>query len=599
MSKLPKGDTFMEQQPAKKARGPKSRGGKLAICLLITAVIGLIYFYVALPPINLQSGDFYTFIALLCVVYVLCSLVTSGMDLVRGGSGPKEFFRFIKARCLPVGILFLALIAVAVVGTLISLPIFRAGAYRDLLTVEDGNFAADITEISFNEIPTLDESSAEYLSDRQMGTLSDMVSQFEYSFDSTQINYQGRPVRVAPIAYADLIKWFTNRGNGLPAYVMVDMVTQEATVVRLEEGMKYSFSEPLNRNIERHLRFNYPTFIFGTPQFEINEEGRPYWIAPRIVKTIGLFGGADIKGAVLVDAITGHCTYYELADIPTWVDNVFTPELIMEQYNYHGTLVNGFINSIFGQRDVTITTDGSNYIALNDDVYMYTGVTSANADQSNLGFLLSNQRTKETKFYSAPGATEAAAKASAEGVVQDLKYTATFPLLLNIAGEPTYFIPLKDATNLVKSYAMVNVAQYQVVATGSSVSECEQKYIQMLANKGITSEEELPRTEVSGVITDIRSAVMDGNSYYFIQLEGDPTYYSISAAQNPLAVILNVGDQVTIQHTPSMGGQSASILDGSSVTLDGSAQPAPSPMVTPAPEEETTAEAQPSPEPAE
>ena len=589
----------MEQQPAKKARGPKSRGGKLAICLLITAVIGLIYFYVALPPINLQSGDFYTFIALLCVVYVLCSLVTSGMDLVRGGSGPKEFFRFIKARCLPVGILFLALIAVAVVGTLISLPIFRAGAYRDLLTVEDGNFAADITEISFNEIPTLDESSAEYLSDRQMGTLSDMVSQFEYSFDSTQINYQGRPVRIAPIAYADLIKWFTNRGNGLPAYVMVDMVTQEATVVRLEEGMKYSFSEPLNRNIERHLRFNYPTFIFGTPQFEINEEGRPYWIAPRIVKTIGLFGGADIKGAVLVDAITGHCTYYELADIPTWVDNVFTPELIMEQYNYHGTLVNGFINSIFGQRDVTITTDGSNYIALNDDVYMYTGVTSANADQSNLGFLLSNQRTKETKFYSAPGATEAAAKASDEGVVHDLKYTATFPRLLNIAGEPTYFIPLKDATNLVKSYAMVNVAQYQVVATGSTVSECEQKYIQMLANKGITSEDELPRTEVSGVIADIRSAVMDGNSYYFIQLEGDPTYYSISAAQNPLAVILNVGDQVTIQHTPAVEGQSSSILDSSSVTLDGSAQPAPSPMVTPAPEEETTAEAQPSPEPAE
>lgn len=589
----------MEQQPANKARGPKSRGGKLAICLIITAIIGLIYFYVALPPINLQSGDFYTFIAILCVVYVLCSLVTSGMDLVHGGGGPREYLRFIKARCLPVGILFLALIAVAVVGTLISLPIFRAGAYRDLLTVEDGDFATDITEISFNEIPTLDESSAEYLSDRQMGTLSDMVSQFEYSFDSTQINYQGRPVRVAPIAYADLIKWFTNRGTGLPAYVMVDMVTQEATVVRLDEGMKYSFSEPLNRNIERHLRFNYPTYIFGTPQFEIDEDGRPYWIAPRIVKTIGLFGGADIKGAVLVDAITGECTYYDVADVPSWVDNVYTPELIMEQYNYHGTLVNGFINSIFGQRDVTITTDGSNYIALNDDVYMYTGVTSANADQSNLGFLLSNQRTKETKFYSAPGATEAAAKASAEGVVQDLKYTATFPLLLNIAGEPTYFIPLKDATNLVKSYAMVNVAQYQVVATGSSVSECEQKYIQMLANKGITSEEELPRTEVSGVITDIRSAVMDGNSYYFIQLEGDPTYYSISAAQNPLAVILNVGDQVTIQHTPAVEGQSSSILDGSSVTLDGSAQPAPSPMVTPSTEDEDTTETQPSPAPAE
>ena len=587
----------MEQQPARNARGPKSRAGKLATCLLVTAIIGLIYFYVALPPLNLQSGDFYVFIAILCAVYVLCALVTSGMDVMQNGVSPRDYIRFIKSRCLPVGILFLALIIVAVVGGLISLPIFRAGAYRDLLTVEDGKFTQDISQISFDKIPTLDEASAEYLGDRQMGTLSDMVSQFEYSFDSTQINYQGRPVRVAPIAYADLIKWFTNRGEGLPAYVIVDMVTQEATVVRLEQGMKYSFSEPLNRNIERHLRFHYPTYIFGTPQFEINEEGHPYWIAPRIVKTIGLFGGADIQGAVLVDAITGECVYYELADIPTWVDNVFTPDLIMEQYDYHGTLVNGFINSVFGQRDVTITTDGSNYIALNDDVYMYTGVTSANADQSNLGFLLSNQRTKETKFYSAPGATEAAAKVSAQGEVQDLGYIATFPLLLNIDGQPTYFIPLKDQGNLVKMYAMVNVAQYQLVATGTTVSQCEQEYIRLLREGGITTEEELPRNEVSGVISDIRSAVMDGNSYYFIHLEGDPTYYSISAAQNPLAVILNVGDQVTIQHTPAVEGETSSILDGSSITLDGAAQPTPSPTVAPSPqEEETTVE---SPAPAE
>ena len=582
----------MEQQPSKKARGPKSKGGKMLVCLLITAVVGLLYFYVALPPINLQASDFYTFVGVLCVVYVLCALVTSGMDLVHGGGGPREFLQFIKARCLPVGILFLALIAVALVGSLISLPIFRAGAYRDLLTVEnveDGKFGEDISQISFDKIPTLDEASAEYLGDRQMGTLSDMVSQFDYSADSTQINYQGRPVRVAPIAYADLIKWFTNRSQGLPAYVIVDMVTQEAQVVRLSEGMKYSFSEPLNRNILRHLRFQYPTFMFGTPQFEIDEEGRPYWIAPRIVKTIGLFGGQDIQGAVLVDAITGESTYYELADIPSWVDNVFTPELIMEQYDYHGTLVNGFINSIFGQREVTVTTADSNYIALNDDVYMYTGVTSANADQSNLGFLLSNQRTKETKFYKAPGATERAAQISAQGEVQDLGYIATFPLLLNVDGQPTYFIPLKDQGNLVKMYAMVNVAQYQIVATGTTVPQCEQEYVRMLRESGITQGEFIPQTEASGVIDDIRSAVMDGNSYYFIRLKGEDTYYSLSAASNPLAVILNAGDSVTIHHAAPVEGQDNSILDSSTVTLNAAAQPAPEntpaadPADTPAP----------------
>ena len=559
------------------ARAPRGKLSKVLLNLLITLVAGAVYFYVAIPAINPQSGEFYSFVFMLCMIYLLCALVTSGF---RGSKGEKpfqkgqlkEYLTFIKQQCLPVGILLIAMVVVIVVGQIISLPIFRAGAYRDLLTVEDGEFTQDIGQISFNEIPTLDEDSANYLGDRQMGTLSDMVSQFDYSNDSTQINYQGRPVRVAPIAYADLIKWFTNRGEGLPAYVLVDMVTQEAQVVRLPEGqgMKYSFSEPLNRNILRHLRFQYPTMMFDTPQFEIDEEGNPWWIAPRVVKTIGLFGGTDIDGAVLCNAITGESQYYAKEDIPTWVDNVYTPELIMQQYNYHGMLINGFINSVLGQRDVTITTQGSNYIAMNDDVYMYTGVTSANADQSNLGFLLSNQRTKETKFYDAPGATEEAAKVSAQGVVQDLGYIATFPLLLNIADQPTYFIPLKDQANLVKMYAMVNVAQYQIVATGTTVSQCEQEYIQLLSESGVTETEALPQTEASGPVAEIRSAVLEGNTYYFVRLEGEEVFYALSAADNPTAVILNVGDQVTITHAVSQ--EEASILDGYTLTIQGRAQ---------------------------
>ncbi|WP_242622531.1 CvpA family protein [Intestinimonas timonensis] len=560
-------------------RKPIGKAARVLISLAVTLVFGLAYFYLSLPALNLQDGNFYTFVFVLCIVFVVASLFTSGFRMAPG-SGVKEYFRFVKTQCLPVGVLMVLLIAVGIIGTLVSMPIFRASAYRDLLTVEDGNFNQDIAQISFDKIPTLDRSSAEYLGDRQMGTLSDMVSQFEYSNDSTQINYQGRPVRVAPIDYADLIKWFTNRGEGLPAYVLVDMVTQEASVVRLQEGMKYSFSEPLNRNIVRHLRFRYPTYLFDTPQFEIDEEGTPYWIAPRIVRTIGLFGGTDIQGAVLCNAITGECQYYDIDDVPAWVDNVYTPDLIMEQYDYHGTFINGFLNSILGQKGVTMTTEGYNYIALNDDVYVYTGVTSANADQSNLGFLLSNQRTKETRFYEAPGATEYAAMGSAEGEVQDLKYVATFPLLLNIAGEPTYFIPLKDATELVKSYAMVNVAQYQLVAVAGSVSQCEQVYIDLLSQRGIVSEEERPETQISGVVDDIRSAVMDGSTYYFLRLEGGEVYYAVSASENPVAVLLNLGDKVTIGHAVQTGEEDASILSAYSLTIDGKAAPA-EPLVTP------------------
>lgn len=553
-------------------RLPKSQLGRTLLSLAVTAAVGFGYFYVTLPALNPHAGEFYSFLGLLCAVYVVCIFLLSGAPRDNVIRTPKEklreWLKFIKSRCLPVGLLFVAVVVIAAVGNVVSMPLLRAAAYRDLLTVQTGDFASDVAQISFNEIPTLDRTSAEFLGDRQMGTLSDMVSQFEYSGDSTQINYQGRPVRVAPIAYADLFKWLTNRGQGLPAYVVVDMVTQEATVTRLPEGMKYSFSEPLNRNIVRHLRFHYPTMMFSTPEFEIDESGHPWWIAPRVVKTIGLFGGTDIQGAVLVDAITGQCQYYK--EVPTWVDTLYVPELIMQQYDYHGTLVHGFFNSLFGQRDVTITTDGYNYIAMNDDVYAYTGVTSANADQSNLGFLLCNMRTKETHFYEAPGATEAAARASAEGVVQDLGYVSTFPLLLNIAGEPTYFIPLLDNTNLVKSYAMVNVAQYQLVATGASVSACEQTYIQMLSDKGVTTPEELPKTQASGTIAEIRSAVLNGSTYYFLRLEGETVFYALSAAQDRQAVTLNIGDRITLDHALP-GEEETDILDAYALTIDGRA----------------------------
>ena len=548
---------------------PKGRLGRTLISLAVTAIVGFVSFYVTLPALNFHDKQFYSYLGLLCVTYVVCIFLLSGglhsQVQMTGKEKLLDWLRFIKSRCLPVGIAFVLVVLIALVGEVLSMPIFRATAYRDLLTVETGDFAADVTQISFDKIPTLDRKSAEYLGDRQMGTLSDMVSQFEYSDDSTQINYQGRPVRVAPIDYADLIKWLTNRGGGLPAYVVVDMVSQEATVVRLEDGMKYSFSEPLNRNILRHLRFQYPTMMFSEPEFEIDENGHPWWIAPRVVKTIGLFGGTDIRGAVLVDAVTGESEYME--EVPTWVDTLYVPELIMQQYDYHGTYIHGFINSILGQRGVTVTTSGYNYIAMNDDVYVYTGVTSANADQSNLGFLLTNMRTKHTTFYDAPGATEAAAQLSAMGVVQDLGYTATFPLLLNIAGEPTYFIPLKDATQLVKMYAMVNVSQYQIVATGTTVSACEHSYIQMLADKGITQQEELPQTQVTGTVAEIRTAVLEGNSYYFLRLEGADVFFSISAVQNREVVTVNVGDTVTIEHEMPAEDMTGSILDGYTLTV--------------------------------
>lgn len=557
---------FPGGQPPRGPRKPrrfvvKSPVARVLVNLLVTLVFGLVYFYLELPALNFQAKEFYVFIFLLCAVYCGTAIFTSGFE----GGDVQGYFTFVKKQCTLPFFVVVGLAVAVLVGSLLSWEVIRAGSYAKLLTVETGDFTSEVDEIRYDQIPMLDADSAQRLGSRKLGELADMVSQFEILPTYTQINYQGRPVRVTSLAYGDIIKWFTNRSEGLPAYLIIDMVTQEAEVVRLDEGMKYTTAEHFGRNLYRHLRFQFPTMMFAEPVFEIDDEGTPYWVCSRVVKTIGLFGGTDIQGAVLVNAITGESTYYE--NVPDWVDRVYASDLIMQQYDYYGLYQNGFLNSIFGQRDVTQTTDGYNYIAINDDVYMYTGVTSVTSDQSNIGFLLSNQRTKETFFYPVAGATEASAQASAQSQVQQMRYVATFPLLLNIADQPTYFMSLKGDDGLVKMYAMVNVQQYQIVETGQTVADCEANYRRALAENGLidNGEAKVPDTEhaeATGVLAEIRTAVMEGNSYYFLRLEGQDVFYTVNAADSPIAVILNVGDEVSIAYTP---GEEGSILSGVSV----------------------------------
>lgn len=524
----------------------QGKGKRTVTNLIITLVFGLVYFYSKLPAINLQDPAFYTFVLLLSAVYCFLSILTQGLFKAESG---RELWQSVKTHCAIPVFICIILAVIFIIGSLISSPIIRANAYRNLLEVETGDFTKEVNQISFDQIPMLDEASAMKLGDKKMGELADIVSQFQVADDYTQINYNGSPVRVTPLYYSDLFKWLTNRGKGLPAYIVIDMVTQDTQVVRLEEGMKYTTKEYLFRNVNRHLRMNFPTYIFDTPNFEIDDQGVPYWVCPKIVKKIGLFGGTDIDGAVLMNAINGECTYYSAEEVPDWVDRVYSASLIMKQYNYFGMYQNGWFNSFIGQRGVTITSSGYNYIAKDGCVYLYTGITSVVSDNSNIGFILTNQRTKETKYYGCAGAQETAAMSSAEGVVQYMDYVATFPLLLNISNQPTYFMALKDSGGLVKMYAMVNVQQYQLVASGTTAAECERNYVNLLAGSNLANGDELTGTSVKGTIADIRTAVIEGNTNVFIKLDTDDYYYVISVADTKLAVVLSIGDEVDI--TPS------------------------------------------------
>lgn len=523
---------------------------KLLIAVLVILVLG-IYYYTALPAINIHATEFWVFLIILIILAGLLFVRKKNLDRyeLKESKGLKVILGFLAA----VVIVYLA-------GTLLSSPVVNAKKYQQLMTVENGEFTTDIEELSFDQIPLLDRDSATLLGNRKMGSMVDMVSQFEVDGLYSQINYNDRPVRVSPLRYASLIKWFTNQSEGIPAYIMIDMATQDTELVKLDNGMKYTASDHFNRNIYRHLRFRYPTYIFNDLSFEVDEEGVPYWICPVRKYNIGLFGGVTIGRVVLCNAITGETQDYAVEDAPQWIDRAYSADLLVQLYDYYGTLKHGFLNSVLGQKDCLETTEGYNYLAIDDDVWVYTGVTSVSGDQSNVGFVLMNQRTMETRFYEVEGATEASAMSSAEGQVQNLHYTATFPLLLNISGEPTYFIALKDDAGLVKMYAMVNVQKYQIVATGDTVSKCEEVYTDLMYENGIkeTAEDTREIRTVTAPITKIAQGVIEGNSHYYIMLDGSDEIFDIPVVDFIDIIRFDVGDEVTIEYKE--GNQSNTVL---------------------------------------
>lgn len=555
---------------------PDKAGLKLIICIIGTVIGAAIAYYFMLPPMNFKSTDTFMYFGVVLAIFI--GLLT----VVSGAMAKPEYTEYVKKKSIVPIIIAAILVVIVGVGMVVSSTFFRAKTYSKIIDVDENkSFASDIQDADFSSVPVLDNAAASVLANRTLGDLAAIgkVSQFEVSNQFTQINYKNNPVKLTTLAYGDVFKWLKNTGTGLPGYVVVNMVTQKAELVTLPEGeyIRYSTNEHFGKYLMRHVRFAYPTYIFDSPRFEIDESGRPFWLCPVLDKTIGLFGGTDVKGVVIVDAISGEMTEYTVEAVKEskelqWIDGIYSESLLVEQFNYYGKFQKGFINSVLGQDGVRMATQGQNFLAQGDDVYMYTGVTSAGNDQAIIGFVLINMRTKEASFYDVSGATEYSAQISAQGAVQDYNYKATFPILLNISGQPTYFMTLKDSGDLVKRYAMVNVQNYQVVVTGEKISECTEAYVKSLKQNNINinvdidkiedatqnagNESDTPSVEllkIKGSVTDIRTAVMNGDSVYFIELDNSGVYYSIKASDSENVVIMNIGDKITVSYEKADG----------------------------------------------
>lgn len=568
---------------------------RILLSVLITIVFGAGAYYMMLPAFNIHDTQMYLYFVLLVAVFI------ASFALVCRANKKIERKEYVKKKSLVPAIIIGVIVAVMAVGYVTGVTLFRASSYSELMQVSDGDFETDFDDISYDKVPRVDALRAHTLADQQLGSLSEYKSQYVVSANSTQINYKNTPVRVAYLEYADFFKWINNTKNGLPAYMLIDLVSQKVSAVncveQFGEGIKYSPTELFNEKLYRHLRFQYPTALLDTPNFEIDDNMHPYWITAVLDKTIGLFGGTDVKGVIITDALNGESQYYDIEQVKTdkslsWIDVVYSESLLIEQYNYYGKLQNGFWNSIIFQNDVNIASSGSGNIAMDDDVWVYTGVTSSESDASNFGFILCNQRTKETKYYKNAGAMESAAQQSAQDAVQNYGYYATFPILLGIDDNPTYFMSLYGDSNTVKGYAFVSLEDKTVVGTGlldvaksdaKALNSALENYIDALKEKGVASdvnkddvivdENEIEGSDnnvtenpdnntdkpdtntgenansVTGEVTDIKSSVNDGNTVYYLQVDGK--YYYIKVTDAMEVLLISKGDTVTVEFEKS------------------------------------------------
>ena len=516
---------------------------KKIINLIITLIVGFILFYIFLPAININNPGFYLYLGVLIMFYaILDAIRADNVTIVKKGKAShlelknkSNVFTFCFLFCIAIFVLIL-------IVNFICSPLFNAKSYQQRITIEEGNFIEDIEEVNFNQLPLLDKTSSQVLGDRVMGEIRELVSQYDVSSLYTQINYNNEIVRVTPLEYADFFKWINNKKHGVVGYITVNSVNGESKLHRLDKGMKYVSSGYFNDNLKRKLRFDYPCENFGKISFEIDNEGNPYYIITTIKYTaVGL--KAKVKGVIIFDPITGESQKYDVDDIPSWVDVAYSASLIIEQVDDWGTYKNGFWNSIFGQKDVVNTTEGYNYLAMNDDVYLYTGITSVVSDESNLGFILTNMRTGKTVFYDVPGAEEYSAMSSAEGQVQDMGYTSTFPLLINLNNRPTYLVSLKDSNGLVKMYAFVDVKDYQkVVVTDASKGIISAKDNYLKTIKKEAKDEELKIEQIK--IESINTAIINGYTYYYIV--SNEKKYKVSISTSDKLPFIKNGDTIKI-----------------------------------------------------
>ena len=403
---------------------------------------------------------------------------------------------------------------------------------------------------SFDKVESvalMDTPTARKLGDRTLGGLSEYVSQYSVSNDYTTISYQGRVMKIAPLEHGSFFKAMKN--DTIPGYVIVDCLTSEAKFVKVEEGIKYSPSAFFSKDLVRHIRSEYNDLLGQYYNFQIDEDGRPYWVVTTFEYAVWMSAKVP-TGAIVVDAVNGDMAKYSLDNMPEWIEQAVDGDTVTMLYNRHGKLLNGAFN--FSDTGKTQVTEDYGYVEKDGDIYIYTGVTSVASDESNIGFIMVNSRTGECKYYPIAGAEEYSAMSAAEGVVQNYGYTASFPSLVMYGDTPTYVMVLKDANGLVKKYAMVNMVNYTIVCVEDTLDACKASYIASIEgdNPMQTPDEvddNIEKVSKTITIASINFITTGGETFVYVK-SVDGECFKLNFAQDERLILLEVGQEITFEY---------------------------------------------------
>ncbi|MEF9960054.1 MAG: hypothetical protein RR448_01865 [Niameybacter sp.] len=541
---------------------------------LLVLIGALAYIYVELPVFNPKFTSLYVMIAGIALLLGFFSLKGPNFITVEG---EQTFFNVPKLAKFFFSIGILAIVVTVAAPFVLSAPFLHSNKYRDLLgNVEESQFTSDISPVSVSDIRLVDRETAIRLGDKKIGEVPALGSISKLGeFHIQQVN--GSLYWVAPLVHRDTIKWLTNL-EGTTGYIMVSANNpQDVRFVQELDGkpvkIVYQPDAYLHQDLARHVYLNGHTNVGLTDfTFEIDDNGVPFWVVSLYEHTIG-FGGSDAVGVATVNASTGEVASYTIEEAPAWIDRIQPESFINAQIRDWGLYVEGFLNAVITEANVLVPTRGMSLVYGDDGKsYWYTGITSSGADESTIGFMLVDTRTKEAKLYKQPGATEIAAMRSAEGKVQEKGYTATFPVMYNILGQPTYVMSLKDKAGLIKMVSFVSVEDYSLVGLGENKEDALRSYQEALKSKGnqINIGNQATHLEAKGIITRFNADVQSGNTYYYFMIDTMPNIVFIANSNVSKELPLTqIGDSISLLYNDySQGNVDLAEFDNLALSIE-------------------------------